>query len=71
MKTGAWMIDFAKSTRVPENIILNHKNPWKLGNHEDGYLTGLNNLIEVKICCFFNLCKNKKINVLLHFRFLK
>lgn len=43
------MIDFAKTTKVPDNITLSHKNDWKLGNHEDGYLIGLNNLIDVKI----------------------
>uniref|UniRef100_A0A914PAI1 Kinase n=1 Tax=Panagrolaimus davidi TaxID=227884 RepID=A0A914PAI1_9BILA len=46
-KSGAWMIDFAKSKQVPENIQLNHRREWEVGNHEDGYLHGLDNLIEV------------------------
>lgn len=43
--TGVWMIDFAKTLSVEQT--LTHREPWVLGNHEDGYLTGLDNLIEV------------------------
>lgn len=46
-KTGAWMIDFAKSTQVPDGISLDHRSQWKFGNHEDGYLQGLDNLISI------------------------
>ena len=49
-KSGAWMIDFAKSKQVPAEVQLNHRQNWEVGNHEDGYLTGLDNLIEVS--CF-------------------
>lgn len=49
VRTNAWIIDFAKSVRVPEDVTLNHRKPWELGNHEDGFLFGLDNLIEV-IC---------------------
>ncbi|CAH1790562.1 unnamed protein product [Owenia fusiformis] len=45
-KAGVWMIDFAKCFQV-EGRKLTHQHPWLLGNHEDGYLTGLNNLIKV------------------------
>ncbi|CAL1547889.1 unnamed protein product [Lymnaea stagnalis] len=43
---GAWMIDFAKTIPV-DDVTLNHRSPWRLGNHEDGYLIGLDNLVEI------------------------
>ncbi|XP_012944358.1 inositol-trisphosphate 3-kinase homolog [Aplysia californica] len=43
---SAWMIDFAKTIPVPD-VTLNHRSPWKLENHEDGYLYGLDHLIEI------------------------
>lgn len=46
-KLGVWMIDFAKSVPLPEGTTIDHLSPWKLGNHEDGYLYGLNNLIRL------------------------
>lgn len=43
---GVWMIDFAKSIPV-EGRVMNHRAKWQMGNHEDGYLTGLDNLIQI------------------------
>lgn len=42
-----WMIDFGKTTPLPEGQVLKHNVPWIEGNREDGYLWGLDNLIEI------------------------
>lgn len=42
-----WMIDFGKTTPLPEGQTLRHDIPWQEGNREDGYLSGLNNLIDI------------------------
>lgn len=42
-----WMIDFGKTTPLPEGQTLQHDVPWQEGNREDGYLSGLNNLIDI------------------------
>ncbi|KAI1713064.1 inositol polyphosphate kinase domain-containing protein [Ditylenchus destructor] len=39
----AWLIDFAKVTKVPDGVVLNHRTD----PNTDGYLTGLDSLIEV------------------------
>ena len=41
------MIDFAKTHLLPVGIQIDHRSPWRVGNHEDGYLTGLLNLTEL------------------------
>ncbi|XP_036925402.1 inositol-trisphosphate 3-kinase B [Sturnira hondurensis] len=42
-----WMIDFGKTTPLPEGQTLRHDVPWQEGNREDGYLSGLNNLVDI------------------------
>ena len=42
------MIDFAKTLRRAEHR-LTHRADWQLGNYEDGYLTGLDNVIQVRV----------------------
>ncbi|XP_048213480.1 LOW QUALITY PROTEIN: inositol-trisphosphate 3-kinase B [Perognathus longimembris pacificus] len=42
-----WMIDFGKTTPLPDGQTLSHDVPWREGNREDGYLSGLNNLIDI------------------------
>lgn len=47
-KASLWMIDFAKTCPLPEGIPpISHDKPWSVGNHEDGYLIGLSNLIKI------------------------
>ncbi|KAI4893706.1 hypothetical protein NFI96_012161 [Prochilodus magdalenae] len=46
-KANIWMIDFGKTIPTPENIWLKHSVPWVEGNHEDGYLIGLDSLISL------------------------
>ena len=43
-KTNIWMIDFGKTVAVRE---IDHNSAWEVGNHEDGYLIGLDNIIEL------------------------
>lgn len=42
-----WMIDFAKTVPVPPHLHITHTEPWKVGNHEDGYLIGIANLLTI------------------------
>ncbi|KAK7112454.1 hypothetical protein V1264_011907 [Littorina saxatilis] len=44
---NAWMIDFAKTFPVDTGLTLDHRTSWEIGTHEDGYLSGLDNLIQI------------------------
>lgn len=45
---GVWMIDFAKTLPLPQHLPrIRHDAEWQVGNHEDGYLIGVNNLIDI------------------------
>lgn len=42
---GVFLIDFAKTVPVPQHISVDHRSPWKQGNHEDGLFLGVDNMI--------------------------
>ena len=46
-KCGVWVIDFSKTNPVQDGCEITHRLPWQLGNHEDGFLFGLDNLMQV------------------------
>uniref|UniRef100_A0A1B6C943 Kinase n=2 Tax=Clastoptera arizonana TaxID=38151 RepID=A0A1B6C943_9HEMI len=44
---NVWLIDFAKTLVLPNEMQIDHGSSWVVGNHEDGYLIGVNNLIDI------------------------
>ncbi|KAM9466155.1 inositol-trisphosphate 3-kinase A isoform 2-T2 [Clarias gariepinus] len=45
-RAEVWLIDFGKTTALPAGQTLDHAKPWHEGNREDGYLWGLDNLLD-------------------------
>lgn len=41
------LIDFGKTIPLAPDVSIDHRSPWIEGNHEDGYLWGLDNLIRL------------------------
>lgn len=46
-QASIWLIDFAKTVSLPSGANITHMSEWIVGNHEDGYLIGINNLIQI------------------------
>jgi len=46
-KANVWLIDFGKTVPVPENLQIDHKSAWEVGNHEDGYMIGLDCIVAI------------------------
>ncbi|XP_042598461.1 inositol-trisphosphate 3-kinase A-like isoform X1 [Cyprinus carpio] len=45
-RAEVWLIDFGKTTPLLDGQNLDHYRPWEEGNREDGYLWGLDNLLQ-------------------------
>lgn len=44
---GAWIIDFAKTRELQENVKVDHRRSWTPGNCEEGLLFGIDELIKM------------------------
>lgn len=45
-RAEVWLIDFGKTTPLSDGQNLDHYRSWEEGNREDGFLWGLDNLLQ-------------------------
>lgn len=48
-RIGAWLIDFAKTRPIPEQVNVDHRRAWIPGNREEGLLYGIDELIKIVV----------------------
>jgi len=46
-QADVFWIDFAKTRKLPADVTIDHRSTWILGNHEDGLLFGVDNMVEI------------------------
>ena len=46
-QVNVWIIDFAKTVPVPGGVSIDHRSTWRPDNYEDGYLTGMDNIMDI------------------------
>ena len=56
---SVWLIDLAKCHPLPSGVSVTHTLPWEKGNHEDGWLLGLSNMIDVWKSVLAELCEGE------------
>lgn len=59
-KAGVWLIDYAKAHELSDGVTISHRKPWQPGNHEEGLLYGMDQLIVVFKTLHERLEKSKK-----------
>lgn len=62
-QASVWLIDFAKTVNLPSDTSITHNSKWSVGNHEDGYLIGINNLINIFEELMNNEARNNELDM--------
>jgi len=46
-KASLHLIDFAKTSALEDGVSIDHRSTWQRGNHEDGFILGIENLLRL------------------------